>query len=434
MQKITNKLRLRRETKSMCNVRGFLSSHVCITVLFITMLILTGVYFAQYSLTHADNVATLNINNGEVMLNNVPKNGTAVAFSLMTRTTTANGFGYTLSVYNTSSTNKIVISKDDGTGDCSTATVISSDKDVPTDIEITNAPNTSGLNTTWTLYCASVASDITDGTHFVTITYHLSENQTAPPFTPTTFAEFTADYCSNEMVLDDIITLIDERDDQEYRVRKMADSKCWMIDNLKYSYGIVMSDDYSYTPDYYDYPHFWDPPSVWNGDVSYCDPYASNNVFTENPESKTGCGYLYNWAAATEGTGVSSTIGDATSSICPINFRLPRGGNVKNVNNDFDQLNATMAGYTSNQDSGYTTSNYYTYYTNWSPTGPWQGVFADFYGGMPGGGIHNASRGAYYWSSTAYDTYNVSGLELYSSFNPNYSLYKINGYAIRCLM
>ena len=53
--------------------------------------------------------------------------------------------------------------------------------------------------------------------------------------------EFTGATCGS-MSVGDIVSLIDERNGQTYRIKKMQDNKCWMVDNIKYKgEGITIS-------------------------------------------------------------------------------------------------------------------------------------------------------------------------------------------------
>ena len=53
--------------------------------------------------------------------------------------------------------------------------------------------------------------------------------------------EFTGATCGS-MSVGDIISLTDERNGQTYRIKKMEDNKCWMVDNIKYKgEGITIS-------------------------------------------------------------------------------------------------------------------------------------------------------------------------------------------------
>jgi hypothetical protein len=95
----------------------------------------------------------------------------------------------------------------------------------------------------------------------------------------------------------------------------MADEKCWMVDNLKYAnYGALSQENgKSLTVD------GTSTESTENSDVAkYVDPGASTYCTGSTDISgntNTRCGLLYNWYAATNGTGTYnlSTEGDRAS-------------------------------------------------------------------------------------------------------------------------
>jgi uncharacterized protein (TIGR02145 family) len=202
----------------------------------------------------------------------------------------------------------------------------------------------------------------------------------------------------------------------------MQDSKCWMIDNLKIANVTINNTNSNLTggltsftiPEATGNAQSVTTPYVFNpAGTTYCD----TTVYTQNSASKTGCGYLYNYPAATAGTNPSS--GDATSSICPIHFRLPTGGDT----GEFAYLNAYMAGVTPPS-----TSN--SYYAGWYPAGSWQGVFS---GGWSNGLYFQSSDG-YFWSSTAGSSSNAYNMRFYSSYvSPAVLVNKHNGFAVRCV-
>ena len=130
------------------------------------------------------------------------------------------------------------------------------------------------------------------------------------------------------------ICLKDTRNEQYYRVRKMPDGKCWMIDNLKLASVLLTSSDTNLInpitlpgaatsgPSDFDTVDIWDP-----GSQTYCST-AGDGLTGYWPNSKTGCGYLYNWHAATAKVGVQATaVGTTiTESICPKGWTLPADG------------------------------------------------------------------------------------------------------------
>ncbi|MFV0485433.1 MAG: IPT/TIG domain-containing protein, partial [Candidatus Saccharimonadales bacterium] len=170
-------------------------------------------------------------------------------------------------------------------------------------------------------------------------------------------------------------TYRDTRDSQLYFVKKMADNKCWMVDNLKYAgFGDLSQESGKYlTVD------GTSTQSTANSDVAkYVDPGANSYCTgsTNIPgNTNTRCGLLYNWYAATGGTGTyaQSTSGNQVSaSICPANFRLPSGmsGSGGATTNgtvytaaDFPVLNASM------NAGSLTTGATTNYPTGWQPSG-----------------------------------------------------------------
>ena len=249
----------------------------------------------------------------------------------------------------------------------------------------------------------------------------------------------------------------DARNSQVYKVKRMIDNKCWMIDNLKYIDPTIANSD-STTGTFFNGTGFRmntvsgavDTPPSSNWDKAfYNNPMGvgacysgvdSTSVPIMASNTMTHCGYLYNWFGATAGTGLHDAIeiygdsGEATGSICPENFRLPFSSLYNNTDH-FAVLNGSMkAGVLV---AGDRTSNGTTI-PNWQPTSsPWFGTFsgnADY-----GGYIQSVGDTAYYWSSNPnidgdmarYLFFNVSMLDTGNGSNPNS---KTKGLAVRCVM
>ncbi|MCL2280445.1 hypothetical protein FWC31_00965 [Candidatus Saccharibacteria bacterium] len=246
----------------------------------------------------------------------------------------------------------------------------------------------------------------------------------------------------------------DSRDSQLYYVAKLADNKCWMLDNLRYkpngdttgtvtsgfsatqvaNTGTFLTNNGNNTPNNtsnIDTPLYIDPITV-----AYC--YNNTN---KSPQNITKCGFLYNLYTANAGT-VDYTIAtggtQSTGSICPLNWHLPTAtsttsgpGNGTSYNYaDFAVLNASMNAGT------FTTPGVTTqttgFYENWQYNGPWRGVFSGFYGGA------FLDQGAYgsYWSSSvhsaAYGRYFYFNSSLVSPGNSSNNRYY--GSAVRCVL
>jgi uncharacterized protein (TIGR02145 family) len=190
------------------------------------------------------------------------------------------------------------------------------------------------------------------------------------------------------------VCVTDNRNSQSYRVRKMPDGKCWMIDNLKY-----------------------------DGENSYMDPasssaydrgvYCTNNndgssPFTGGkwPKSTTGCGYLYQWATATGGTSGGSVI-------CPNNWTLPAEG-------VYGDLSSAMSNALGGNDLSY---------------GGGLAFQATYSGYYYGSSFNLQSFYGYYWSSTEYSSSGAYDILFYydgTLGTSNYGDTKSAYFAVRC--
>ena len=264
-----------------------------------------------------------------------------------------------------------------------------------------------------------------------------------------TMQNFTQSNC-NAMTVGQVVSLTDSRNKQTYRIKKMQDNKCWMVDNLKYAgeantdlanvdgtYGLV----YNNESGKYNTVDGTGTQSTANFDKAfYNNPMSASYCYgTSIQSSYTKCGYLYNWYAATAGTGTyaTSTLGtNVSGSICPTGWRLPSamsdgstatGNGTSSTAADFPVLNASM------NAGSLTTGSTSNYYAGWQFTGAWSGVFS---GEWHKGFVYQGSYG-YYWSSTALSSAGARDLYFYSSsVGPSSSsnFNKYYGFAIRCVM
>lgn len=223
------------------------------------------------------------------------------------------------------------------------------------------------------------------------------------------------------------VTAVDERDGNTYRVRRLKDGKLWMVDNLRLGDSKLINRTLSSSnTDLNGISSYSLPTSTTSfSDNASSAPaqldatYANNNSTVAGWSLKTnsasttqyGVGVYYNWYAATAGTGTySMSSGDASSSICPKGWKLPKGGSSGDFQTlyssydstqkirDEDGPNFLLSGYL------YTRSRYDT----------------DSLG--------------YYWSRSAYNSYSAYYLGFHSSsVGPAYSNYKYYGFPIRCV-
>lgn len=221
--------------------------------------------------------------------------------------------------------------------------------------------------------------------------------------------EYTDEYFpefSSSMTCDtDMEIYRDPRDSQLYYVAKMPDGKCWMVDNLKYTgYGTLSQvAGQALTVDK------TNASKTGNYTVAkYVDPNAQNycmNAENTPIDTVTRCGMLYNWYAATAGTGDDSltTLGaDASGSICPAGMKLPSSivtGSEKYeassyTTADFPVLVASLHYGAPSDGVNYDTSKKWS--AELQPDGAWNGIFS----GLWLTNFGNLGSHGYFWSSS----------------------------------
>ncbi|MDR1300785.1 MAG: fibrobacter succinogenes major paralogous domain-containing protein [Candidatus Nomurabacteria bacterium] len=458
-------------------VTNLIKSHPRPLILSSIVLVLLSVFFVNYSLTHADTSITLTINggpnnNGKTIT--IDKNN-CTTFTLDTITTTNNTLGYNMKAYQRSGDSNITIKKLDGTN-------ISTDSSMPT--EIINTTATSANDKQTTIYQACAGGNMADGEYSATIAYVLHENY-AKVINGANFQDKTTNLnetCGALPTYPDegsTITMTDTRNNQQYTVRKLKDNKCWMIDNLKLELtdGMILTpadtnvtddqtvslatggrpDNSNFTtsnfltrtggqqlndgPDTYTNFDAWRQvdPNTTNECQNNTSTISNNGNVTYNPNSKTGCGYLYNFYTATASAGATDNPNKITQyytapdSICPSGWKLPSGPLSSNdKTNDFAKLDLAYPP----QGTGTSHADDVVAQGLWLSAGAWQGTFSGYYTSdntpVP------SSQGLFggYWSSSVqsrFAAYVPSFRDAY--VNPGNSYYsRVSGYAVRCLV
>lgn len=162
-----------------------------------------------------------------------------------------------------------------------------------------------------------------------------------------TMQEATAEQCTN-MTAGEEVNLIDDRLNKtsnkkfSYKVGKLADGKCWMLQNLALESGTALTPGDSDIDNNYTLPgsDFIEEDVVSTGHIDNTDDTVTRN-------NRTNGGTYYSYSVATAGTGTGSTnYHNATSSICPKNWRLPTSYTNDGGEGDFTKL---YAAYNSNQ-------------------------------------------------------------------------------------
>ncbi|MBQ6436219.1 hypothetical protein IJJ27_01500 [bacterium] len=222
------------------------------------------------------------------------------------------------------------------------------------------------------------------------------------------------------------VCLADPRDYRTYRVRKLADGQCWMVDSLKFggNYGDTDgcaansgagnfsnggSSDATKAQETFVTGYYGHCRAITGtySDYYYNDTRAYNN-------------YLYDWVAAMQSTlayyGSSTTFTPPHQGICPTGWHLPTG----NTSGEFGNL----------------------YYTAYNEDGlafldATKGNFA-LSGGVYGGNGSLYSQGldGSYWSSSAYDISGAYGLYVdydRGGASPGGDWNKRGGLAVRCV-
>ena len=161
------------------------------------------------------------------------------------------------------------------------------------------------------------------------------------------------------------LDLIDNRDSKTYKIRKLADDNCWMVDNLALQpSGSSMVLD-STSSDLASGTYTLNTANVADpNSAAYCLS-LSTATFPNR------CGMQYDWTTAVVGNNPSS--GTVADSVCPKNWRLP-------ANNEYTTLQTALGW----GDSGTNINN-----------SAWRGLYAGW-NGATDQGVYG-----YYWTATA---------------------------------
>ncbi|MDR1300303.1 MAG: hypothetical protein LBK50_01195 [Candidatus Nomurabacteria bacterium] len=294
----------------------------------------------------------------------------------------------------------------------------------------------------------TVPSDIAIGTYVYNIIYDITENSIACA-SGSTFKGNVGNMQNlntTSWSIGDTGIATDTRNNQEYCIGKLADNNTWMLDNLKLELtdGMILTPantnvdtsktiyftqdgtsagtslagmtgnfttsgyntrdgSISSTSPNYDAWRQNDP----NDPVMSGSTNCINNTSTDfndgnvsyNTNSKTGCGYLYNFYTATAGSAAQVEYSSgkglgyiAQQSVCPSGWKLPSG---QSANGDFGKLD--LAYQPGGTGVGHNLASPDTQML-WLPAGAWQGAFSGgYYSGLGGQGSYG-----FYWSSSVY--------------------------------
>ena len=296
-----------------------------------------------------------------------------------------------------------------------------------------------------------------------------------------TMQTFTDEVCQTKMVqtaynnngkpimsqTNNVIALEDIRDGNVYAVAKLADNKCWMIENLRLGNykidGSTPTEAFTTTntniganpviTSLATSNTIENAATYWCADTTNeCINQSRLNSFnTTAPEANYvgssaqnnySMGNYYNWYSATAGYGTSedgAANTDKNYSICPFNWKLPSGGSTNRSNlvatSDFYALgyivqddtapNVANNGYSYYDSSTNATKNFRKYPNNF--------VFS---GDIYRASILNRGGAGFYWSSTIRSIYGayrwaINSTDLYPG-TVDYGD-KFRGASVRCL-
>ena len=273
--------------------------------------------------------------------------------------------------------------------------------------------------------------------------------------------------------------LTDERDGNTYAVAKLADGKCWTIENLRLDDSVELSSTNTHNPSlplnntwYYlnqqgtlttsnhlsatSDPTSTDPDTAWcKTNSSDCDDQsmlATNNtiLFTNNTASSYSTsgnvysyGNYYNWYSATAGNGKYSDSYrqgyESPGDICPAGWHLPKGGDKSQESaNEFWQLIVTglnggtnPANYDSSSRPPYTETEA-TPISNALRSYPNNFVYSGY---VYGSSVYDRSSSGSYWSAEEDYPDSAYGSTLQSDYvyPGTNSGYKYIGRTVRCV-
>ena len=290
------------------------------------------------------------------------------------------------------------------------------------------------------------------GTYTGTVNFYAVTNP-GPDNTMQGFAAGNASTTCAAMSTGDTLKLKDSRDNTEYTIGKLADGKCWLLDNLALDLtnstvlsgmnennthasnttlnylkngGGTTSDKYAITG----VVDWTDSPTYATGN-SYSDPLvnlASKDVTPDGLSIYGGykVGGYYNYCAASagsycygNGTSMGTSSNNATEDICPKGWRMPTG----NTTGEYSALANAVYGSTGTTYDSTSINNY-----RLALHLPNSGSFSD-------GLASNQGSIISMWSSVRYDNGYMYNLFYQRELTPHVANASRNyGFSVRCIL
>lgn len=216
-------------------------------------------------------------------------------------------------------------------------------------------------------------------------------------------------------------TVVDMRDGQEYTIQKLADGRCWMVDNLNLG-AVDITNNLTPANTNINETVTADTFNGWrksgSGSSYTSGEFISVSGIDETAQSDYGT--LYNYCAASAGTYCmpsGSGSGNSTYDLCPAGWRLPKGGQSEDPTNEYkilatsydsiDKLRAPI----SEGGLAFTLAGYF----------------------QEGTTVNKVDDG-YYWTSTYNSPSQMHRVDITPTFIYYTSQSRAQGYPIRCIL
>ncbi|MBR3269660.1 hypothetical protein IKG07_00145 [Candidatus Saccharibacteria bacterium] len=143
------------------------------------------------------------------------------------------------------------------------------------------------------------------------------------------------------------MTVLDNRDMQEYTIQRLADGNCWMMTNLNLGAVDLETDlttsntnlqDTITAVTFNSWKKTVGTQTLTTAEFIPLNTSNTSNGLDTDPVSQTPYGTLYNFCAASAGTICSNpNSSNATYDICPVGWRLPTGGSTGEIQKLYEQ-------------------------------------------------------------------------------------------------
>ncbi|MBQ3280387.1 hypothetical protein IJG92_01895 [Candidatus Saccharibacteria bacterium] len=140
------------------------------------------------------------------------------------------------------------------------------------------------------------------------------------------------------------MVIADQRDGIPYKVRRLADGNCWMIENLRFTGTELSSATSNVAAQYTDAnPYLINGTGEWEELDGNTASYVKGqmHIGVDNNNNPTA---WYNYVAASAGTITSGVTSEAKYSICPSGWRLPTYSEQMGVLSYVDQYSPNAGG------------------------------------------------------------------------------------------